>query len=471
MRILLLLWLLCSPAKLHGQFLEPDPRSLAIALVRARAELAVADSARSRTRQLFERRLVSRAELEAADIERERAALAVLERWAALTAAPPQLRVVRARKGRGADGGIVVRLRVAALTTAWPEPSELVPVPDDVLARLGASGPRDAFLSVKDEPGASGTAIGVPYEQRLALARDAPERDFEFRLLRDVDALVVTLSSGAKMDERKVWLEADASGAIAIQPLPFSQEADLGAEAAYDLVVERFGGGDAPLRLGVEGLPDAVAHGFTDAETGARIGQLRFASGTHQRRVRLTLSLPHSDAGAVTVDSAYRFRVAAVPASGPAGRAELELVARGVGKVELRAFNLFHESAGGAPLDIAVMVRNAGSRGLEQVRIRADLPSGWSLDAAPPELRELAAGQEQPVRLTIVPPPNAELGDYEARLLLEGSAGRARLAAEPTVLRVRLRARKSSALAIVLSGVLLAAAAGAIAVSRRLARR
>jgi hypothetical protein len=75
------------------------------------------------------------------------------------------------------------------------------------------------------------------------------------------------------------------------------------------------------------------------------------------------------------------------------------------------------------------------------------------------------------VRLTIVPPPNAELGDYEARLMLEGSAGRARLAAEPTVLRVRLRALKSSALAIVLSGVLLAAAAGAIAVSRRLARR
>jgi hypothetical protein len=42
---------------------------------------------------------------------------------------------------------------------------------------------------------------------------------------------------------------------------------------------------------------------------------------------------------------------------------------------------------------------------------------------------------------------------------------------DPTVIRVRLRARKSGALNVMLAGAFLVTAAGAIALSRRLGRR
>jgi hypothetical protein len=474
-------------------FAETDPRALGLAILRARAELTVAESAYARTRQLFDRSLVSAAELEVREMERERAALSMMERWAAWTAAVPRLHVVSARKARTPRGEVVIRVRIAT-GGPWPDSLDFGGAPRDVSARLGAGAFSDAYLSIKDEPGIAGTAIGAPYERRLALDAGHSESEHEFRLLRDVEAVVVSLSSGGGLVERKVWLEADVTGAVTIQPMPFAQEADVGGEAAYDLTIERFGGGAAPLRLAVSGLPSSVAYGFTDAETGARIGQLRFAAGEHQRRVRLSLSLPSGDAASMTVDSAYRFLVLAAADQGDgsvadalvdrdgvrdldawrragAGAAELELVARGVGRAELRAFNLFHEIGEGSALGLAIVLRNSGSRALDRLRVQSDLPPGWTLETIPDELRDVPPGAERPVRLTIAPVAGADLGDYEARLRVDGSSGGARLMGDPTVLRIRLRARRSSATDVAVLTGLLVTAGIVIGAARRLAKR
>jgi hypothetical protein len=486
--IRVLMTLLLVAGRLVAQQADPDPRLLGLAVMRARGELELADSIYARTLHLFDRRMVSAAELEARSAERERAAIEVLERWSALTAAMPRLRVVRAIKARTADGGIVARLQIAALGEEALGVRLPEPLPDDLLARLRTTTPIDAFVSVKDEPGLGGTSIGVPYEQRVAAGAATVLRQLEFRLLRDVDAVVVSLASGGRVDERKVWLEADVTGVIAVQAMPFSQEADLGAEAVYDLTIERTGGDDVPLRLMVFDLPPAVAYGFADAESGARIRQLRFGAGEHERRVRLTLSLPQRDGGALVVDSAYRFLMLAAPERDDgrgagaqrsaadwredgAAVAELEVVPRGVGRAELRVFNLFHEVTEGEGVEVEAIVRNAGSRVLDRVRVLSELPPGWSVSSDPAEVRGLEPDAELAVRVALTPVPGAELGDYEARLQIDGAAGRTRLTGDPTVIRVRLRARSGAVATILLLGAVVAGAAGAVMLTRRLASR
>jgi hypothetical protein len=486
--IRVMMTLLLITGRLMAQQADPDPRLLGLALMRARGELELADSTYARTRHLFERRMVSASELEERSAERERAAIEVLERWSALTAAMPRLRVVRAIKARAADGALVARLQIAALGEEALGVHLPEPLPHDLLARLRTMTPVDAFVSVKDEPGLGGTSIGVPYEQRVAAGVATVVRQFEFRLLRDVDAVVVSLASGGRVDERKVWLEADVTGVVAVQPVPFSQEADLGAEAVYDLTIERTGGDDAPLRLLVSNLPPAVAYGFTDAESGARIGQLRFGAGEHARRVRLTVSLPPGDGGALAVDSAYRFLMIAAPRrdggrgaeahrsatewrEDGAGVAELEVVPRGVGRAELRVFNLFHEATAEEGVELEAIVRNAGSRVLDRVRVLSELPPGWSASSEPEEVRDLEPNGERAVRVALTPVPGAELGDYEARLQIDGTSGRTRLTGDPTVIRVRLRARSGAVATVLLLGAVLAGAAGAVMLTRRLASR
>lgn len=480
--------LLLLAAQAGAQPVEHSPLGSEMSLLRAGSDLELADSAYARARQLFDRRLLSAAELELRRAERERAVLTVLERWSALAAASPRLRVVHAFKARSPAGSSIARIRVglSALDSIAPWPG--TGSSREMLERLRSARIDEAFVSLKDEAGAAGTAIGVPYERRIDAGVDGGVFDLEFRLLRDVDAVVISLASGGRLDERKVLLEADASGAITVQPLPFSQEADIGADASYDLTIERFGGGDTPVRLVVEGLPAAVAHTFTDVASGVRLSQLRFGAAEHQRRVRLTLTLPTADAEAIDVDRAYRFRVIAAmhdegrsapgdagaetgPVPAGAGVAELELVPRGVGRAELRVGNLFHEVAAGERALVAVTVRNTGSRVLERARVVAEPPSGWDAVADPAELRDLAPGAELPVNLTITPSDGHELGDYEMRLHVEGASGRARIATEPTVVRVRMQARSGSLAVSALLGALLVVAAATVVGVRRLARR
>lgn len=481
---ILLMALTFTAGSLCAQPVGTDPRTTSVGLLRARTELVQAESAYARIRHLHDRHLVSSAELEASAAERERATLGVVEQWIAASAAMPGVRVVRAFKGRDEHGRIVarVRLRIAGTT----ERAAIgITLPDHIRAQMRESLAGDLFVSVKDENGAAGTAIGVPYEHRLTGAEHATEANLEFRLLRDVDAVVVAVAWNGRVDERKVWLETDVGGAIGIHPMPFAQEADLGTDAIYELALERFGGNDVPLRLALRGLPPAVAHAFTDAETGARIGQLRFAAGEHQRRLRLTLSLPDANADAITIDSAYRFSVVASVEDGrlpmPVGRgddggapravAELELVPRGVGRAELRVFNLFHEVDEGTSLELPVAVRNSGTRSIDHARALADVPSGWSVVSAPTELRGVAPGAEQPLRLTIAPAGDAEIGDYELRLTLDGAAGRTHLSTAPAVLRVRIRARRRWLATGTIGVALLVAAGGAVVATRRLGHR
>ena len=485
MRYAFVLGLLAAQAS--AQPVEQSPLGSEMSLLRAGSDLELADSAYARARHLFDRRLLSAAELELRRAEREHAVLTVLERWSALAAATPRLRVVHAFKARSSAGSPVARIRVgiSALDSivAWPGAG----TSREILARLRSARIDEAFISLKDEAGPAGTAIGAPYERRIDAGVGGGIFDLEFRLLRDVDAVVISLASSGRLDERKVLLEADASGAISVQPLPFSQEADVGTDASYDLTIERFGGDDAPVRLFVEGLPASVAHSFTDVGSGVRLSQLRFAAGEHQRRIRLTLTLPTPDAEAIVVDRAYRFRVIAMVrgtypgvdtlstdvARDPtgAGVAELELVPRGVGRAELRVGNLFHEVAIGEPALVTVTVRNTGSRVLDRARLLVEPPPGWKVAADPVELRDLAPDAELPVNLTITSSEGRDLGDYEIRLRIEGTSGRARVATDPTVIRVRIQARGGSLAVGALLGGLLVAAAGTVVVARRLATR
>lgn len=479
-RAILLLVAANLPA-LAQQHVEQDPRLLSLALLRARAELEQADSAYARTLHLRDRDLISAAELEARLADRERAALGVMERWVALTAAEPRLRVIHAFKRRAASGDIVARITVKVDPPTPPVDVSADRYADLTSVLVPTTGA--AFMSLKDEVGSGGTAIGVPYQYRWRQEQQGV-RDVEFRLLRDVDAVVVSLVSAGRREEHKVWLEADVSGAITVHSHPFSQEADVGTEASYELSLERFGGDDRPVRLAVEGLPTSIPHSFVDPESGARIGQLRFADGQRQRRLRLTLSMPAPAAAALVIDSAYRFRViastdderrTAVAPGGVrtpgAGIAELEVVPRGVGRAELRATNLFHELHEGEIAELAVTVHNTGTRALDQVRVVVEGPSGWNVESAPAELRAVAPSTEHSVRLRLTPRAGAELGDFEARLRLDGSSGSTRFAGEPTIVRLRLRARTGGlATAALLGGLLVLAAAG-VGVARKMGTR
>lgn len=465
-----------------GMSIQPsrDPSVRAIGVLRARAEFERAATEFARSRELHERRMLSDSELAARRLDADRARMAYWEAIISATRGASHVSVERAAKRRLPDGRASVRVTIRNAGRALDPTLDLPRAPgdspptDDALRHALLGDLTDIFVSLKADPGANGTTISSPYERRIGALRRDESATVGFLLFRDLPELVVSVRVGDDLEERRVFLDRDASGArFAVQSTQLSQEADLGAQALFDLRVQRLGAGDA-ARLTVDSLPTGVAAEFRDMESKARLTQIRFQEGDDERRLQLAVTLPQRAGGAVRPDLPLHFVVRAVDAaeeptaSAPdAGRIALELLPRGLPRVELRALNLYHEVAAGDSVVTEVVVRNSGSRPLADLRLHADPPPGWRADFLPPSLGALPVDAERPVRLVVRPPPDAGVGDYEARVRVESAAADRRLETEDKILRLHVSDHTSPTglAAIVLT--LLAVIGAIVVMSRR----
>jgi uncharacterized membrane protein len=234
-----------------------------------------------------------------------------------------------------------------------------------------------------------------------------------------------------------VLLEKDASANIvSMQSTQFSQEGDLGTQVMFDLQLERFTSDLSGVRLEVGGLPREIRYEFRDPATNARLTQLRFPEGQTSQRLSLVLFLPQRDAGRFPIDrpisfwafaldreAAARFAeaardslTAAEAAQVPSGKVRLELIPRGVGRLDVGAANLYQELTRGDSVVMEFSLRNTGSRVVNNVRLTADLLPDWRATFAPELVASVPIDGEARVRLVLVPPRDIAVGDYDVKV-------------------------------------------------------
>jgi len=80
--------------------------------------------------------------------------------------------------------------------------------------------------------------------------------------------------SYAQGSSKKIWLQKDESAnKVLITSEQFSQEADLGAQANFDLALELFSSMDNIYELEVLNLPRQISCDFLESQTSARLSQ------------------------------------------------------------------------------------------------------------------------------------------------------------------------------------------------------
>jgi NPCBM-associated, NEW3 domain of alpha-galactosidase len=444
----------------HAQLFNPrDDRYRALGLQRARAEWERASAEWERARQLRARGLASDAELEERAAARVRARVDLLQAALAAADAAPHVLIERARKRRLSGGATEVELLLAGAPAGEGDAEALLRGLDSSLAReLALQATGRLFVSLKAAPGADGAIIATPYERMLPRLTSGARARATFRLVRDAADVVVSLDYGGRTEERRILLEASGGTAgVALALAQPAQEADLGAQAQYEVTLERLRDDVQAVRMAVEGLPPAATGEVRAADSDARLTVVRFALGEREKRLRVLVALPREEGGGVRADSALRFAIAAGATHGgdesrvaPAGagtsagagalatRVVAELVPRGVPRAELRLAAGWVEARAGDSVRLVATVRNVGTRALAGVRVSAEAPPGWRVEARPFAIASLAVGADAPVALLLLADGAATPGDYEARLALEGGAGERPLESEPRLLRVRL---------------------------------
>jgi len=336
------------------------------------------------------------------------------------------------------------------------------------------------------------TIIGSPYETRIPVLELGKTVDADFGLLRDVESLEVSLNYGGRKDQKNIYLEKDASANIVdIVSTQFSQEADLGASAVFNLSLERFSATDDIYSLQVLNLPRQISYEFVDAETNARVSQIKFTQGVNIKNLNLRTFLPDRDDVEVVIDKPLVFHALVLTREEneklgnvfgktfsqdeidaiQGGRVRLELVPRGVGRIEVRAPSLYHEITVGDSVSMEVTVRNDGTRRLDNIKIETDNPLNWRSVIEPDLIRTLDPEKEEIVRLAFIPPSDVGVGAQEVKIKTEALADNRRVQTEDKTVRIQVQARTpilwTAVLIMFLIGLVLGIVIFGIKISRR----
>lgn len=492
----LTLSLLAGPAIAQTSSNNYNPRDdqyRLLGMTRAQSEFDQAQREFERQQQLHSRELVSDSELELARARMQNARVNYLQAALGIVFESPHVFIDRAVKIQRPDGTKYVRVTLRNESQTSAEATKLEGLIDSTLLRqLRPDEVNNVFVSLKEEPGAGGAIIGRPYEHRVPVLRYGEPVTLEFRLLRDVDAVTVSVSYANQSSERRIYLEKDAAADIVtVQAMQFSQEADLGSSATYDLLLERFTADRSGFRLEVGGLPPDIRYEFRDPATNARLTQVAFPEGTTSQRLRLVLTLPLRDAGRFPVERPIEFYVFALSRDAarafeaaardsvteaeavalPAGKARLEVIPRGVARLDVAATNLYHEIARGDSVVLELVLRNNGSRSVNAIRMAGDAQPDWRVVADPELVPELAVGGEARVRIIAVPPSGVAVGDYDVRLRTEALSADRRVDTEDKTLRVRVVPAANWLGTTLLVLLLVGLVAGIVTFGLRLTRR
>jgi len=472
---------------------------------RRQIELQSARQEVQRLEELFRQGVIPKTNLDRARAELEKAQLAYQEAVLSLLALEPRISVQRAVKYQAADGRRFVRLPVVNLTPTFDDAQFRLlqnfegadPIPEELRRR----DVRDIFISLKDpgeppmgtgtvvERSVRGTTISLPYEVHIPRLNYGEERTLTFQLLRDVSSVIVAVSYKGRTSEQVAQLQAEGEGVVTVSSTQFSQEADLGGQATYDLRIERSTVDVRSFHLKVVNLPRQITYSFLDPNTQARLSQITFPAGVTEQRLSLRLFLPERADEQVQMDRPLEFwalvgeeapmaafredraYTAQELAAARVGRVRLVVIPRGMGRIEVSAESLFSEIPVGGSVETRLLLRNVGTRRVENIKLTAEYPLNWRVELEPAILPALEINREAEVRLRIVPPPDVPVGEYEVRIKTESFAYGRRVPSEDKIYRVSVRARAEVWTTVALIGGLLALVIGIVIFGVRLTRR
>lgn len=500
--LFLFLMLTAAAALAAGPTRGETEQSRMLEVRRKQVELQSVRSELARKQELFDQRLVSKAELDGVKARLTGAELDYQEAVLALLTLEPRVSVRRALKVQAPDGRRMLQLTLVNLTSAFDD-SELKllsnfdgssPIPEAFKTRVL----RDLFVSVRDTGSADasgrqatrGIVIGMPYEVHIPELRYGDSHTLTFELLRDVDSVLVNISAKGQAQEIELQLEQAETGGVAqVSSTQISQEVDLGGQATYELRLERSTVDVRSLQLKVVNLPRQVSYSFFEPQGDARVSQITFPAGVRQLNLKLRLFLPDRSDEQVKIDQPLAFWVVAVGSTeadrfaaersytpqeitgSRAGALRFEVIPRGVGKIELAAESLFAETDPGRPVSTTFKLTNSGTRRLDNVQLSVEAPMNWRVELSPQSVPAIDPHREQNVQLRIAPPNDAAVGDYEMRIKTQSYAYNRLVPSEDKIFRISIKAQSKAWLMGGVLGTLLLVAGGAVAAGVKLSRR
>lgn len=467
--------LVCSPVLIAQQiFYNPnDERFKSLYLEKAQSDYSIRKDEFLRQQKLYAKGLISEQSFRESENSFKNAQITYQQAILSLAFDQPHISIEKATKYQAKDGKKRVRLTLRNTTGGLIE-GKNIELKDFEGIRTDCIS--NVYISLLND---QRSIVSQPYELKIARMQYNEPITVDFLLLQDLDNIGVKSVYGDKSEEKRIFLQKDESAnRVLIASEQFSQEADLGAQVNYNLTLELFSSTANVYKMQAFNLPRQIAYDFLETQTTARLSQVKFSQDINTRNLSLALYLPDRyDSTSFIIDHPITFLAAAIPQQGAQQFGEvdrkystseldrlgvsyfkLELVPRGVGRIQVRATNLYQELKPDEVGQMNLTIYNDGTRRLDNIKVRVDAPMNWLSSVVPDLVSSLMPGKEEAVVVKITPPQNVSIGDYETTIRTESFANNRKVETEDKKIRIHISARANflgtAALILLLGGVL-----------------
>ena len=380
---------------------------------------------------------------------------------------------------------VTIQLKNTSTTEAMPSDA----TPEEIAAANEIRGIYISLLDVIDD-----TNIVKPYEEKIPVLGYNETVELTFQLQKDVESLKVALNYPELPlpETRLIYLQKESAlDVVNVSSLRFSQEGNLGSSITYDLTLDRLAETENTFQLRVINLLNRLNFEFQDPETKSRQSQVKFTQEQSKRNLSLIVYLPE-ELDASYLDSTLEFYVAVLDeaeanelggvnnrldlpadqiASIQGGVERFELIPKGVPEIEVFVPNAFQTIKIGEEVNMTATLKNIGTRDLVDIRMIVDVNTDWKYTVVPEVIGSLGRNEETEIQLTLSPPADIGVGEYQAKLNAEVTVDNRKFEARDRSITVQVESKTQMSVTTLLFGALILLMIAIVIVTIRISRR
>lgn len=257
------------------------------------------------------------------------------------------------------------------------------------------------------------------------------------------------------------------------------------------MTLDRLAETENTFQLRVINLLNRLSFEFQDPDTKSRQSQVKFTQEQSKRNLSLIVYLPE-ELEASYLDNTLEFYVAVLDeteanelggtnnrldlpadkiASIQGGVERFELIPKGVPEIEVFVQNAFQTIKIGEQVNMVATLKNIGTRDLVDIRMIVDVNTDWKYTVAPEVISSLKRNEEAEIQLTLNPPVDIGVGEYQAKLNAEVTVDNRKFQARDRSITVQVESKSQMSVTTLLFGALILLMIGIVIVTIHISRR
>ena len=153
------------------------------------------------------------------------------------------------------------------------------------------------------------------------------------------------------------------------------------------------------------------------------------------------------------------------------GVERFELIPKGVPEIEVSVQNAFQTIKIGDQVNMTAKLKNIGTRDLIDIRMLVDVNPNWKYTVSPEIIGSLGRNEETEIQLTLNPPADITVGEYQAKLSAEVTVDNRKYPARDRSITVQVESKSQMSVTTLLFGALILLIIGIVIVTIRISRR